>query len=213
MIIGLTFAGKMKTLDDQCIETQFLTVGIPLIPIKSMFVIKPGYKTREGFTIGLHGKSVLKGYMSFLCLAVGIFLLIGGNAIFDNQGFSLLGLLVLGAAVYFFFIYGKSTENENADRLLFQKAVGINALPEYLDKPTAANLRDRLLVGIKSTVSNPDMKWIDLVESKNYDEKLLPALFAAMGYHSRVEEKERFYSLFERLKAEYRKHIAQQQLA
>ncbi len=209
MIIGSLFAGRMKTLENQWIETQFFTIGIPLIPVKSMFVTKSEYKRRQGFEIGLNGKSVLKGYMSFLFLIGGVFMLLAGSAIFYNGIFSLLGLLLLGASMYFFFIYGKSTEEENEIRNLFQKAVGINALPEYLDRLTAMNLRNKLINGVKEVMKDKDLNWIDLVENKKYDEKLLPALFAAMGYHSRLEEKDKFYKLFEELKVDYKKYVAQ----
>ena len=40
MIIGTMFHGRMKSLNDQWIETKYLIIGIPLIPLSSMFVTK-----------------------------------------------------------------------------------------------------------------------------------------------------------------------------
>lgn len=207
MIIGLVFTGRMKTLGDQCIETQFIAIGLPLIPIKSMFVTKSEYKQRQGFEIGLNGPSVLKGYLSFLFLIGGLFLLFAGNAIFENILFTLLGIVLFGASMYFFFIFGKSTDSENDLRLLFQKAVGINALPQYLDRLTAMSLRNKLIIGMKEVLNDKNLDWLELVESRNYNENLLPSLFAAMGYHSRLEEKEKYYKLFDSLKDEYKSYI------
>ncbi len=82
MIIGLVFSGRMKSLDNQWIETQYFAIGIPLVPVKSIFVTKADYRERGGFEIGLFGPSVLKGYLSLGFLVSAVFLtLIGAHLI------------------------------------------------------------------------------------------------------------------------------------
>ena len=106
-------------------------------------------------------------------------------------------------------MFGKSTEEENADRVLFQKVVGINALPEYLDEESAENLRDHLVKRLKEAYNDKNLNWVEMVERKQYDEKSLPILFAAMGYHSVTQEDEKYTKLYEKLREEYRKQVGQ----
>lgn len=207
MIIGLVSLGKMKQFRGQWIESQFFTLGIPLFPIKSMFVLNSEHGSREGFEIGLYGKSIIKGYLSFLSLIIGILLCVIGAIVSGEIILFVLGFVLLIVSLYFFFVFGKSTEKEDEDRILFHEAVGVNALPEYLDRVTAMSLRNRLLNGVKEVLADKELNWIKLVENNQYDRRLLPALFAAMGYHARLEEKEKFNALFEKLKAEYRESL------
>ncbi len=116
---------------------------------------------------------------------------------------TILGLVLLAASIYFFFVYGKSTKAENEVRHLFQKALGVNALPRYLNRVTAMTLRNRAVKMMKAQLAVEELDWIELAEQKKYDRDLLPPLFAAMGYHCVIEKKERFCKLYDELKSEF----------
>ena len=203
MKIGFVYTGKVKELDNQWIETQFLMVGIPLIPLQSRFHTgAPGY--REGFDIGLYGPSILKGYLGLPFLVVGGLLMLSGYALFNSLVFNLIGFLLFITSLYFLLYYGKSTEQENESRILFQKANGINALPKYLNQMAAISLKNKAIKKLRDTMQNNDFNWIELIKSGKYDEKTLPELFIAMGYHSRNNNDEKFQILYEKLKLEYK---------
>ena len=196
MIIGTMFHGRMKSLNDQWIETKYLIIGIPLIPLSSMFVTKSEGNSRQGFEIGMHGQSVLKGYLSILSAIAGV-----GLTFIGPQW---AGIPLLAAAIYFYFFFGKSSEAENQERTLFQLATGINALPAYLNVETAITLRNRVILALKQQLNQPEMDWLAYIESESYDETTLSLVFAAIGYQTRIEKgNARFNALYEKLKAEF----------
>ncbi len=106
-------------------------------------------------------------------------------------------------AFYFILGYGKSTESENVERSLYQQVTGLNALPSYLNSSAAETLRDSILTSLKGHLRTMQMEWIELIKMEKYEQSLVPNLFAAMGYHTRVEPTDENFALYYKLKSEY----------
>ncbi len=206
MIIGTRFFGKIKKHENQWIETKFIVIGFPLIPIQSMFVTSVKYNKRNGLEIGLYGPSLRKAYFGIWGLLLGAILAFAGM----KGGFivQLLGITLFITSLYYTLRFGDSTETENAERVLYEKATGINALPEYLDQKNLVILRDRMIECAVEKSIDKDVNWLRMVERNNYNAEQLPFLFAAMGYHRRMDKSDKNERLYEELKAKFTKQLA-----
>ena len=202
MIIGTIFTGKMKTLNEQCIETKFFAVGIPLIPLKSIFVTDSKSNSRSGIEIGMNGESIFKGYASYISLAVGTFGVLSSNS--ENPNKAYMGLLLLLISLYFFLGFGSSNEEENKVRVLYEKAIGVSILPRYFD---AENLNPFLAKLISQTNNIVGSDWLDVIEKKRYNEQQLPVLFALMGFLSYKEKTTKNITIYNTLKKEFEEII------
>lgn len=63
MVFGVLSLGKTDALDGECIETRFIIVGLPLLPVGSHYCTwQSGFRS-QGFPIRFQWKSVLFAYL------------------------------------------------------------------------------------------------------------------------------------------------------
>lgn len=203
MRIGSIFFGKIKKLNGQHIETKFFMLGIPLFPIKSLFVTKIGFEERDGIEIGLNTDSVLKGLFGPLSLLLA-FLLIFLDKELDISNGKIIDFVFLIVGLFFLFIIGGTSDAEKEIRLLYQKAIGINALPEYFAKDELDIFLKMLIQKANSNLQVGE-NWIKVIENKSYNDTQLPILFATMGYFTHKNNTESNMRLFDNLKIEFQK--------
>lgn len=204
MIIGVKKFGKINLLDGQYIKTIFIIVGIPLIPVNSIFYINEIHQ----IDIGNNFKSILKTYCSWIFLLFTIVFIIGAN--FSNV-FPLSSLLSILIGIisgvisfYFFFIFGKeSPENENELRRLYQKAIGMNALPEYFSAKEAENFQKELIITLKDKFLLKD--WKGAIRNNEYTSEQIPLLFAISGFQNRINNSKINEENFNKLLLEFKK--------
>lgn len=200
MKIGLITTGRIKVFDNQWVETRFWALGVPLIPIKSVFVIQGDKK--KYLDIGINFQSVLKSCGSYWALIIGVVMLVVEESMLGAKGLPLGVVCFLGAGYVLFFL-GKVSRQEKVDRTLFYHAVKINALPRYLNRRTAKELRDRLIGVLQKLMNNHSVNWLELAKSGNYNPKVLPILFAIMGYQCRLENRREYQQLYRQLRMHY----------
>jgi hypothetical protein len=114
-------SGRVHKFSNQYIETRVLGL---LFVYQSFFVTD-----KKEIEIPLNKVSVSSHYIALSGIFV-IFLLI--VSIGSGSVFTLPLIVVLGGIMYYSWIYGKPTKIEIKQRTLFQEALGLNALPEWL---------------------------------------------------------------------------------
>lgn len=203
MIFGLRKLGKTDVLNGQYIKTVFFIIGIPLIPVHSVFYISE----LNMIDIGLNFKSMFKTYLSWFTLLFSIIFLIGasfGNVFPLSPILSLTigGIMLLSSAYFFFYFGNKVSEKEIEMRELFQKAIECNALPEYFSIKEAENFQKELLLTLKDKFQIKD--WKEVIRNNEYNEQQLPLLFAISGFQNRIINSKSSLDLYNKVMQEYK---------
>ena len=182
MRIGTHYSGKIKEFEKQYIQTEFFILGLPIYPIKSIYVTGHHNGNKLGIEFGKYNlNSAIKGMASIWSMALGFALLIGIEGIYK-----VIGVLLCILSVYFFFFFGKCTEDELKESKLYQNAIGIGALPKYFDRLGLMNIRNRTINILKQKNNNKNLDWLDLIKTKTYNENDIGLLFAISGYHNEL---------------------------
>lgn len=204
MLFGLVTIKPMKKYKGQFIGTRFVVIGIPIVPIQSYFFMSDF----QGVDIGFYWPQVAKAYVLFISIIATILL---GFHIKEpdymfGYGFPLatawlLFLLCIAAFIYFAFFIGKMTEEEKALRELYGQAVGMNALPQYLDNDTAR----RLCYGFEADFKHRyNADWQAVLQNRSYQPQQLPKLFAILGYKCRLTADAQVHAWYGQIYAEYK---------
>lgn len=104
---------------------------------------------------------------------------------------------------FFFFYNSDPSDEERRERLLYEKAITLNAMPEYLIYEEQIKIRDIVIEKLKSNLKDPYLNWIENIKSSNYNYYSLPLYFAIIGYHKEIENSKENKSLYLKLKYEY----------
>ncbi len=212
MVLGLVNFGDVKKFKDQYLSTRFFVLLLPLAPISGVFVTKSSFWGGEkGFKAKINSTSVLKVYLSVI-LAVSIFVfLLGGILIkemneriiyFAIAAISLIALRIANARL------GKTTPEEEAERELYYTACGLSALPEYLAITSQSDIKNHLIADLaKKRGNDVSTDPMSIVKSSNYDNELLPLLFAIMGYVNALEPSTEHADLYNKIKQEYKSSL------
>lgn len=209
MIIGIQGRGRMKTHNDNYVATQFFVLGIPLIPINSYFQSKSG-STVE---IGLNWKSVIKEYLSWIFFIPGLIILVA-NGInssllphsFPDWIITPLGIILICSSIFFFFMFQKSTVEENELRDLIYSAIGINLHPAYFTYNKASYFQRQLKLELKNKFGIKN--WRETVKSFDYNSEQLPIIFAISAFDNRLVSKDSSKQIFEKLRLDYKELIS-----
>lgn len=157
MVIGTMFLGKVKEVNKQSVQTKFLIIGVPLVPLSSMLVTKSSYNRRHGVAIPLNVTSVIAGYARlFSIIGAGVLLLVSLES--GDKTYQISALLLAAVWAYFMFVFGKPTKTELATRTKLGDAIGLYALPEWFDFNTALNNFKSLQSQYKVRFANSDWK-------------------------------------------------------
>lgn len=149
MRIGTEFAGKVDAVGPESIQTKFLVVGGPIVPLKSFYVLQETGRGVNGFPIPLHAKSVLFGYLrNWLFIPAFVFLVLG-FAIRDELAWMIVPGFVLTAAwLVCWLALGKPSASDRKKRETLGRLVGLRAPPSMVPMDVAqkivAALRARL---------------------------------------------------------------------
>ncbi|MBO6515009.1 MAG: hypothetical protein JJ975_00480 [Bacteroidia bacterium] len=194
----------MKKHKGQFIGTQFIILVIPLIPIQSHFFIGEYGRSIE---IGWYWRQIVKAYMVFISLLGGIAVIgmsaaPGNNNIIENKTLA-FGLVVacIAALIYFGFFIGRMNEEEKELRDLYGDAVGMNALPEYLNQKAAKELLRSLSLDFMTKTKSD---WGQLVKEGSYTSEQVPMLFALTGYQLKIESSPMMELKHQKLLEEYK---------
>ncbi|NRR92395.1 hypothetical protein HSX10_12530 [Winogradskyella undariae] len=195
----------MKTYEKQYVTTRFIIIGLPLIPVESLFVVDD----MSYIELGLNIKSIFKTYLAWITFAIATILLVGSQ--FENvfplsSGISFfIGLISLIISIYFFFVFQKTTEQENEVRDLFQKAIGMSLLPEYFNYDKSFDFQKKLIQTLKDKFGINN--WRNTIKNNDYNEAQLPLLFTICAFQHKMSKSKISQENYDKLLNEY-KNIA-----
>lgn len=156
-VYGTKYLGGVKRYYNQEIQTKFAHFCfIPLFPVESesLLVTESGWSTRKGIHVKLNGTSILAGYARIPLMMAAIGSLIYGFSASAVPAI-IAGVLITGLAIYMNIYFGRSTEEESAERELLGSLTGIYAKAEWLSKDLCVILYGRLSDAYEET----DRKW------------------------------------------------------
>ncbi len=198
-------ATRLKSFEGQHIEVDFLFILFPFVPIRSRFVIQKDIREkRTSMRIKPFGLGILKAYLFwvlfYICFFCWVTVYIYGKHIQDGMVIWVLTALVFSFLTILFHIkFGKSSEQEEKERAILQKTIGINALPEWLERDdqirTAKNLKQHLPSALTD--------WKKHVKDKTLatTSKEIEVLFTLASYEKELldnEESELVYQLLKK---------------
>ena len=181
MLIGTMFLGKVESLGGHSVRTKFFLLGIPLFPIRSMYVISRDGTGFRGVEIPTHGTSVVAAYARLFCVApaaIGTALAFSGEAS-SPAGWALAGISTLVWAGSMWGL-GRLSADEKRRREILLQTTGLGLPPNLMSKElrdgTAARLRQRW------TELTGDQDWRAEVERGMAKPDLLPLLYTLCAY-------------------------------
>lgn len=179
IIFGTAFLGKVKTLNNQCIETKFFCFFVPLFPINSMLVTSSGWNNRQGIEIPLNSISVISVYARLVSFIVAIsnwiFYYSSTSMYYQDTSLPWSALIFSALCIYFCFFFGKSTKLENEQRNKMGKAIGIYAMPNWFYYDKIKSMLDDLNIKYKILFESD---WKSDLMKNEIPENKLPILYA-----------------------------------
>ena len=140
---GRYFTGRLKWLYGQGIETEFFWFLLPLVPIRSLYVIKKLKRGRQGIGIKLNLWSVAKAYLVWWPVPVSSVLFFA----YDLPLYWIAASLGLSIGVALLGITPRCKQRQI--RQVLGQVLGINAMPQWLDDFNRQHLHQRSLQKLK----------------------------------------------------------------
>lgn len=210
-MIGIIDIISSKKLNKQSIVTKFFVLIVPIFPTGHYFIDRVNsaeYKAEKC------RENLWKGYL-LTSFPFGFIILLYLSGTFQFPIIPIFILYVI-AVLNILLLYNyntKPTDAEEEERLLFQKSITLNALPEYLVLKEQIKIRDFIITKLKSYLRNYDMDWIENVKNGNYNSESLPLYFAAMGYEKEINKTDENLAIYKMLKEKYSIELKNKQLA
>lgn len=151
-VFGILSLGKTDALDGECIETDFVVIGLPLLPTGSRYCTwQSGFRS-EGFPIRFRWKSVLFAYLRWwtsLVPLIALFdvLLFGTDASLTVTARVLhwvCALAAIGLWVFVCFFVSGPTALARRQRRVLGVATGVRVWPEIQTPETLARFAAQL---------------------------------------------------------------------
>ena len=208
MTLGTLFLGKVKSLNNQFIETKFFAIGIPIYPVSSIYVTEKNYNQRLGLALPLNKTSVIAGYMRFYIGALAVFCLLEGELLIFAMGISpvnhtlfiLLKYLLVAIFIliwaYFMFYFGKSTKAETDLRNKVGKVTGYYIVPSWFDHGFCLEIYDQYAKRYKEMKPNGD--WRKDISTLSYADNDLSIYYVLSLFNYVTEPNDESYKLFEK---------------
>ncbi len=184
MIIGLATIKPYKKVNEQFIGTQFVILGIPLIPIQSFFFVD-GFGNR-GLEMGMFTNHVIKIYAGVVAFIGSILLAIPDVTDLDLALRLLLIVLLVGGAILLMLKFDRMDDAEKEMRTLIGDIVGINALPEYLEYDALITVRNKFIITLQGMLGTKEY-WADIVKAGSFDDKVVPLMFVIAKYENQIK--------------------------
>lgn len=210
IVFGTRFCGKIAQHNGHWIESKFFSIMfVPLFPVGSMFVTGSSFRERQGFSINVNKKSVIAVYARlFSMFFAGYFLFCAYADFLDRHTdwltvfamHLLLGLLFAALCIYFYFFFGKATDEDIVLRNKMGHLTGYYILPHLFDYGQLRNMLGSLELTYKQKY--PDTNWKDdlkngSIEPQKYMLLFGLALFNCMVYD--IPENDELFAIADQL--------------
>nr|WP_319398844.1 hypothetical protein [uncultured Carboxylicivirga sp.] len=214
MRIGLSRLGKRKVYKNQWIATDFITIILPIIPIKTYFITKNEHKQINKFAAKFDWISVIKGFFSFWFLFWGILFTLsppyrylnhyfGYSEMHDSRIFG-IGFLIISMVL---FLLGRFSIKGRLERELLHNAIEINALPIWLTIDSIKDIIKKIDAKIYFARKGVDYDLIETLKNRDYDKEMIPLLYAMLAYKRLIEKSEQIDYYYQEIRKQY---VAQQ---
>jgi hypothetical protein len=209
IVFGTRFCGKIAQHNGHWIESKFFSIMfVPLFPVDSMFVTGASFRERQGFSIAVNKKSVFAVYGRILSMFFAGYFLFSAYVYFAESymdwiaGFAThltLGLAFAALCVYFYFFFGKATDEDIVLRNKMGHLTGYYILPLF-DYGQLRNMLGSLELTYKQKY--PDTNWKDDLKSGNIEPQQHMlffglALFNCMVYD--IPENDELFAIADKL--------------
>jgi len=180
--IGKYFTGRVRWLDGQGVETEFLWFFLPVIPMRSLYVIKKCGRQRQGIGINLNVRSILKTYLVWWPLPVTAALCLWLQ-------WPMYWLLVSLAFSALILLLGITPQcKQRRIRKVLGQVLGVNAMPQWLDEFNRNHLHQRSLEKLKYRMGDDMPSLSD--QSRPKQRWTYKCLLAYTVYHEGMEKQE-----------------------
>lgn len=202
MRIGIITSGTIHSYKDQSIKTKFLTIGIPLFPTESMYLVG----NKEGFNLPVNRESAGKG-LARITLPILAFLVISLYKFLPTEGtiryWCLAGAIVCAfVAAYHWLTINRLEDEERKTRDVLGRVFEYNMLPSLLPKELQLSFFKRL-IDISLRKYGVDYDWEKAIQGGIFrSREEVELLFAIALYTSTMSPKEKFVSQYEKMKKE-----------
>lgn len=153
-----SFTGSVDEVDGQSVQTKFISLGLPLIPLQSFFVLDEKNNEVNGFPIAFNVKSVFFAYARWATFFVGALFTV--EAIYNPEhrsaGEIALAVVFVVAWLALTFVLGGLSADERARRVVLKRVSGIAAPPELVPTDMAMTV----LTELQSEPRPDDPDWV-----------------------------------------------------
>lgn len=175
-LVGTYFRGRIFWYEEQGIETIFFCFIIPLIPVRSLFVVGRQGEKRQGMYMGLHPGSVLSTYLTWWPIPIAMSLSIWNPAIAWSTLLIALTLTALSLLVAY-----RTGKSKQLLRHELGRAVQCNALPQWLDQYNQEVVKRRGLILLRKHLKRPMADW-QALQLAACDQQTLRLLLVQAAY-------------------------------
>lgn len=182
-LFGKTSSGILHTYNDQCIKTNFILLGVPLVPVASYYQLSP----EKGIRIPLNAKSILYSYGRIVIPIAGIVMLLAW-VLSDtpiSPAIPVSGALLLALGIYSWRTAGKPNEQQKKVRDALEQVIGYNMLPEHLPETLRMAIFQELVAKVAEQYGTTPVDELLLRGDVGADDALL--LYCAAYYMDKVQ--------------------------
>ncbi len=205
MYIGNVTVAHLYKLNKQHLAVNFFTIGFPLFPLKSYWVIDQKaipVPTQKENTFHCYSR-YLFGFAGLGISAVGHNTYGFGENIFLYVLLVGLGVLLIISCAYSWLAFGSSSEKEFKQRKVFGEVLPINALPQYLPLSLQEQLYQDLENRYAAKYQTND--WASDINNNNIKKDNFKLLYTLAYYHKTIHPYADAEALFEKIDGLVRK--------
>ncbi len=184
IVIGTIVLGRTDAVGDQHVETTFLMVGAPILPLRTELVTGRRIAPVGGL-VAL--KSVLLGYSRFylaFATIIASILLLDTRRRLHLEDLAPAAIL-LASWLVATFVLGRLSAGEKRRRALLGAATGLNIDPRSLEAEERRRVFKRLERQWK--LADPDEDWRECLDGASTDPELALTAHALAAYAGAVE--------------------------
>jgi hypothetical protein len=203
MIFGTFFTGRVKTQNEQFIETKIFSFIIPIYPISSMLVTETLSRGRRGIDIMKNKLSVIAAILRILSTFSFLFFSFIYHGSYSESIFiKILRVIIpLSLAIYFWFFFGKTKSKEKFVRNQFGKIFGLYFMPEWLYLDEFKKMNDDAKKTYRT--KNSSDSWIEKLNTTKFNDDDFALIYCISYFENILNPNKNTSELLERKYQEY----------
>ncbi|RME58112.1 hypothetical protein D6779_07180 [Candidatus Parcubacteria bacterium] len=193
--IGTFMAGKVDSLGDESIQTKFIMLGLPAIPLESIYCLKDTVRRVVGIPIGLYPRSVAAAYLRWWFGGGALVMIYMGLS--SGRGDLLAYGMLAGVTAVSTIWLGRLTPRERKRRQILASVVGIGAPPRWLPAGIVYETKPKLEKAWKQSRYGEYHEDWRSVSVRSVPNGLLPLLFCLALYQGERQFADKVWEVIE----------------